>query len=64
MQALTETIPPSALTALPRPQADGYWGLRLGQTAWLNGKGKDGAQAQPARTATYLVRAFDHRETV
>lgn len=63
LQALTGTIPPSKLTALPRPQADGYWGLRLGQTAWLNGKGKDGAQAQPARTATYLVRAFDRRET-
>lgn len=59
LQALAETIPASTLTALPRPQADGYRGLRLGQTAWLNGKS---ASAQPARTATYLVRAFDHRE--
>lgn len=54
LQAVGHTVPPSRLTAKAQPRAGGYWGLRLGQTAWLSGASK--------HKAGYLVPAFDHRE--
>lgn len=54
LQAIGHTVPPSRLTAMAKPRAGGYWGLRLGQTAWLGGASK--------HKAGYLVHAFDQKE--
>lgn len=60
------TLPAPTLTARPdqgaQPGRPGYWGLRLGFSAWLAGRATPEAWGG-TRDAAYLVRAFEPMET-
>lgn len=60
LQLANDNIPPSILTAKPNPELSGYWGLRLGHTAWL--RNKEATTVAQLRSVTYLVPAFDRAE--
>jgi len=60
LQLAAGNIPPSTLVAQPEPQTSGYFGLRLGHTAWLRSTKKP--PIDQLRSVTYLVPAFDRVE--